>query len=153
MQMEFKVRQDEYNSLLKRKEVLIEVDHEESGTPSRIELKKAVAAKYGTKPENVYVVDVETKTGTQNAICELQVYDDPKIAASIVPKYIQVRDLPSEERKKAREQKAKKEEKPKEEKAKVEKAKEAKPKQEEKTKQEEKAQPEPPKKSKEGAAK
>lgn len=147
MHMEFKVMQDNYNALLKRKEVLIEVDHEESGTPSRIELKKAVAAKYGTKPDNVYVVDVETKTGTQNAICELQVYDDPKVAANIVPKYIQVRDLPPEEQKKAREQKAKKkEEKPKEEKAKVEKGKEEKP------KQEEKKQPEAPKKSKEGAA-
>lgn len=105
MHMEFKVMQDNYNALLKRKEVLIEVDHEESGTPSRIELKKAVAAKYGTKPDNVYVVDVETKTGTQNAICELQVYDDPKVAANIVPKYIQVRDLPPEEQKKRLESK------------------------------------------------
>jgi len=157
MDMEFKVKEDNYNSLLKRKEVLIEVDHEKAGTPSRIELKKAVASKYGTKPENVYVIDVETKTGTQSAICELQVYDDPKVATSVVPKYIQVRDLPSEERKQAREQKAKrkeekpKEEKPKEEKAKPEKAKEEKPKQEER--KEEKPAPETPKKGKESAPK
>jgi ribosomal protein S24E len=156
MLMEFKVKEDNYNSLLKRKEVLIEVDHEASGTPSRIELKKAVAAKYGTKPENVYVIDVETKTGTQNAICQLQVYDDLQ-SAKIVPKYIQVRDLPPEERKQTKEQKAKKkeekpkEEKPKEGKGKPEKGKEEKPKHEQK-KEEKPAAPEAPKKGKEGAA-
>jgi len=150
--MEFKVKEDNYNSLLKRKEVRVEVDHEGSGTPSRIEVKKAVAAKYGTKPENVYVIDVETKTGTQSATCELQVYDDPKVAASVVPKFIQVRDLPSEKRRQAIEQKAKKkEEKPKPEKAKPETSKEEKPKQEEK--KEEKATPETPKKSKESTPK
>lgn len=157
MSMEFKVKEDNYNSLLKRKEVLIEVDHEASGTPSRIDLKKAVAAKYGTKPENVYVIDVETKTGTQYAVCQLQVYDDLK-ATSIVPKYIKVCDLPPEERKQAKEQKAKKkeekpkEEKPKEAKGKAEKAKEEKPKAEEK-KEEKTAAPEAPKKIKESAAK
>jgi len=141
MPMEFKVKQDNYNALLKRKEVSIEVDHEESGTPSRLELKKAVAAKYETKPENVYVVDIETKTGTQRAICALQVYDDPKTAASVVPKHMKLRDLPSNERKTMREQKAKKEEKIKQEKGK-----------EEKPKQEGKPQQDSSKQSKEGAA-
>ena len=154
--MEFKVRQDNYNALLKRKEVLVEVDHEKSGTPSRVDLKKAVAAKYGTKPENIHIVDVETKTGTQSAICEVQVYDDRAIAARVVPKYIQVRDLPPEERKQAREQQAKKQEKPKaekpKEKAKEEKPKEEKPK-EEKPKQETKPPSETPKKGKEGDSK
>jgi ribosomal protein S24E len=140
--MEFKVRQDKYNALLKRKEVLVEVDHEKSGTPSRVDLKKAVAAKYGTKPENIHIVDVETKTGTQSAICEVQVYDDRAIAARVVPKYIQVRDLPPEERKQAREQQAKKQEKPKAEKPK-----------EEKPKQETKPPSEAPKKGKEGDSK
>jgi ribosomal protein S24E len=157
MDMEFKVKEDNYNSLLKRKEIRIEVDHEGTGTPSRVELKKAVAAKYGTKLENVYVIDVETKTGTQSATCELQVYDDLRLATSVVPKYIQVRDLPSEQRKQAKEQKAKKkeekpkEEKPKEEKAKSEKGKEEKPKQEEK--KEEKTAPETTKKGKESTPK
>jgi len=144
--MDFKVRQDNYNALLKRKEVMVEVDHEKSGTPSRLELKKAIATKYGTKPENVLVVEMETRTGTQSAICEVQVYDDAKLAANAVPKHLQIRDLPIEQRKQAKEQKAKK----KEEKPKEEKPKQAKPKQEEK--KEEKAQPEAPKKSKEAPA-
>jgi small subunit ribosomal protein S24e len=155
LSMELKVRQDNYNALLKRKEVMIEVEHEKAGTPSRLELKKAVASKYGTKLENVFIMDVETKTGTQNAFCEVQVYDDPKTAANIVPKYLQVRDLPAEEKKQAKEQKAKKkEEAPKEEKPKPGKGKEEKPKQEDKKEErkEEKAQPEPAKKVKESTA-
>lgn len=150
--MDFKVRQDTYNPLLKRKEVRVEVDHDGAGTPSRVDLRKAIAAKYNTKPENVYVLDVETKTGTQSAACAIEVYDDPQSAQRTVPKYIQVRNLPPEERKRVREQEAKKEEvKPKAEKPKVEKPKAEKPKEEakeEKPKQEAKPAPEPAKKGK-----
>jgi len=126
--LDLKVRQDTYNPLLKRKEVSVEVEHEGQGTPSRIDLRKAVASKFSTKPENVYVIDVETKTGTQNAICQIEVYDDAQTAQQTVPKYIQTRNLPPDERKQVREQEAKKEEaKPKPEKPKAAKPAEAKP--------------------------
>ena len=132
--LDFKVKQDTYNPLLKRKEVSIEVEHDGQGTPSRIELRKAVASKFSTKPENVYVIDVETKTGTQNALCLVEVYDDAQAGQQTVPKHIQTRNLPPEERKKVKEQEAKKEEaKPKAEKPKA--AKPAEPKPEQKTKQ------------------
>jgi small subunit ribosomal protein S24e len=150
--LDFKIRQDTYNPLLKRKEVHVEVDHDAGGTPSRTDLRKAIATKYNTKPENVYVLNVETKTGTQSALCEVEVYDDPQSAQRTVPKYIQVRNLPPEERKRIKEQEAKKEEpKPKAEKPKAEKpkeeAKDAKP------KPEVKPAPEPTKKGKESGEK
>ncbi|MGD0689973.1 MAG: hypothetical protein ABSA50_09420 [Candidatus Bathyarchaeia archaeon] len=158
--MDFKVRQDTYNPLLKRKEVHVEVDHEGEGTPSRVDVRKAVASKFNTKPENVYVLDIETNTGTQSALCAIEVYDDPQSAQRTVPKYIQVRNLPPEERKRVREEQAKKEEaKPKAEKPKAEKAKPEKPKEEpkeakeEKPKQEAKPATEPPKKAKGSEAK
>jgi ribosomal protein S24E len=152
--VELKIKQEDYNALLKRKEVYVEVDHDEAGTPSRIELRRTVATRYGTKPENVYVVDIETKTGTQRAVCEIQVYDDPESALRIVPKYIQTRNLPPEERKRMKEQQAKKEEAKKEAKpAKPEKPKAEKPK-EEKLKEEAKPPPaEAAKKSKESETK
>jgi len=126
--LDLKVKQDTYNPLLKRKEVSVEVEHEGQGTPSRVDLRKAVASKFSTKPENVYVVDVETKTGTQSALCQIEVYDDAETAQQTVPKYIQTRNLPPDERKRVREQQAKKEEaKPKGEKSKAAKAAEAKP--------------------------
>ena len=126
--LDVKVKQDTYNPLLKRKELSIEVEHDGQGTPSRVDLRKAVASKFGTKPENVYVIDVETRTGTQNAQCLVEVYEDAQTAQQTVPKYIQTRNLPPDERKQVREQEAKKEEgKLKPEKAKAGKPTEAKP--------------------------
>lgn len=116
--MDFKIKQDTYNPLLKRKEVHVEIDHDGQGTPSRIDLRKAIATKYGTKPENVYVIDVETKTGTQSAMCSIQIYDDAKTAQNVVPKHIQIRNLPPDERKRKEEQAKKEEAKTKAEKAK-----------------------------------
>ena len=156
--MDFKVTQDTYNPLLKRKEVSIEVEHETQGTPSRVDLRKAVASKYNTKPENVYVVNVETRTGTQTASCSVEVYDDAQTARQTVPKYIQTRNLPAEERKKVREEETKKEEaKPKAEKPKMEKpaAKAQKPEEAKEAKPKVEAKPaaETPKKGKEAEAK
>jgi len=108
--VDLRVKQDTYNPLFKRKEVSLEVEHDGAGTPSRVDLRKAVAAKFNTKVDNVYVIDVETSTGTQNAECLVEVYDDAKVAEQTVPKHIQTRNLPTEERKKAREQEEKKEE-------------------------------------------
>jgi ribosomal protein S24E len=128
--LELRIKEEGYNAILKRKEIYAEVDHDKSGTPSRADLRKAIAAKYGVKPETVHVIDVRTKTGTQSAECEVEVYDDLKGAQGTVPKYIQTRDLPAEERKRVREQEAKKAEpKPKAEQPK-QKPKEEKPKQE-----------------------
>jgi ribosomal protein S24E len=151
--MDFKVTEDTYNPLLKRKQIRVEVDHDAASTPSRLDLRKAMAAKYNTKPENVFVLDVETRTGTQTASCAIEVYDDPQSAQRTVPKYIQTRNLPPEERKRVKEQEAKKEEaKPEKPKA-VEKPKAEKPKEEtkeQKPKQEAKPAPatEAPKKGK-----
>ena len=138
--MDLKVKQDTYNSLLKRKELAIEVEHENAGSPSRMSLREAVAAKYSTKLDNVFVFGIETRTGSQSAICEIQVYDDAETAKKTVPKHIQIRNLPSDERKKLKEASKKTEEKPKPEKPKVEKPKtEPKP---EKAKTEEQPKPE-----------
>jgi small subunit ribosomal protein S24e len=152
--LDLKIKEDNYNALLKRKEVSIEIGHDGAGTPSRVDLRKAVATKYGTKPESVYVVDVETKTGTQSATCEVEVYDDPETARRTVAKYIQTRNLPPEERKQVREKEkedaAKKEEKKEEAKPKAEKPKgkeeqkPAPPKPEEKLKEEAKPDQKPP---------
>jgi ribosomal protein S24E len=158
--LDFKVKQDTYNPLLKRKEVSVEIDHDGQGTPSRVELRKAVASKYNTKQENVYIVEMETGTGTQSAICTVEVYDDAQSALQTVPKHILTRNLPPEERKKVREQDAKKEEaKPKTEKPKAQKPAETKeqkpaePSKDAKPKAEAKPQSEAPKKGKEAEAK
>ena len=117
------MKQDTYNPLLKRKELSVEVEHENAGSPSRVSLREAVATKLNAKAENVFVLEISTRTGSQSSVCEIQVYDDPDTAKKTVPRHIQIRNLPSEERKKLKESKKTEEakaEKPKAEKPKAE---------------------------------
>ena len=76
-------------------------------------VREAVAAKYGSKMDSVFVIEIATGTGLQHSTCSVEVYDDPETAKRIVPKHIQIRNMPPEERKKVKEETKKTEEKPK----------------------------------------
>lgn len=137
--MEIKVNNEFYNSLLKRKEIGLEIEHKGEGTPDRFDIRKRMASKFGTKIENVFVMKLHTSTGLQKSTCSLQVYDDPASASSTVPEHIVTRNLPPEERAKVKEATtAKPEKKP------------AKPAGKEEAKPPKEAEPKPPK---EGEAK
>jgi len=110
--MEIKVSKETYNPLLKRKEIELEIQHEEQGTPQRFEIRKRMASKLGSKIENVFVVGLRTCTGMHRTACSLQVYDDPVAASSTIPEHVALRNLPPEERAKIKEAKSTKEEKP-----------------------------------------
>lgn len=104
--MDFKVKDEEYNPLLKRKEITLEIPTAGEPTPVRLDIRKSVAAKFGTKAENVIVRSVETGTGTDSAKCFVEIYDDPALVVRVVPRHIRNRNLPPEERvKKAKKQK------------------------------------------------
>jgi len=109
--MEIKVSNEFYNPLLKRKEISLEIEHTGEGTPQRFDIRKRMAAKLNAKIENVFVVSLDAATGLQRSTCSLQVYDDPRVASSIVPEHIAVRNLSPEERAKVKEAKAAKPEK------------------------------------------
>jgi ribosomal protein S24E len=98
--VEIKVLGQVYNPLLKRKEVKVEITHSGAGTPDRFMIRKELASRLDAKLDNVYVVDVETKTGTEKTRCDIEVYDVPERARKIVPSYIIARNKPPEERKK-----------------------------------------------------
>jgi len=112
--VEIKVLNEHYNPVMKRKEIKVEVSHASVGTPERFSTRKALAERFNTKLENLYVTDMITGTGTQETICNIEVYDDQKFASQIVPTYIRIRNLPADERKKLKEEKTaeKKEVKP-----------------------------------------
>jgi len=98
--VEIKVLGQVYNPLLKRKEVKVEITHSGSGTPNRFMIRKELASRLDVKLDNVYVVDMETKTGMEKTRCDAEVYDAPERARKIVPSYIIARNKPPEERKK-----------------------------------------------------
>jgi len=98
--VEIKVLGQVYNPLLKRKEVKVEITHSGAGTPDRFMIRKELASRLEVKLDNVYVVDMETKTGMEKTRCDVEVYDTPERARKIVPSYITARNKPLEERKK-----------------------------------------------------
>jgi len=102
--VEIKIIKENRNPLIKRREIVFSVKHENAATPTRAELRKELATKLKSTPEQTFVIKVETKTGSTEAIGEAQVYDSAEIAKSIIPEYILIRSLPPEERKKLAEE-------------------------------------------------
>jgi len=98
--VEIRVLSQVYNPLLKRKEVKVEVTHSGAGTPDRFTIRKELASRLDVKLDNIYVVDLETRTGMEKTRCDAEVYDAPETAREIVPSYIIARNKPPEERKK-----------------------------------------------------
>jgi small subunit ribosomal protein S24e len=117
--MEVKIIAEKYNPLLKRREVIFQVKHEQTkGTPPRFEIRSKLADMLKTKLEQVYVKKVETKTGTMTALGEANAYDSAEQAMFIEPKFIIERNAP---KKKEEAEKPEKAEKPKEREEKPEK--------------------------------
>jgi len=109
--LQVKILSQKYNPLLKRKEVVFEVDHSQEGqTTSRLELRNSLAGLLKTKVDLVHVERVETKTGTMIAVGEANAYDTLEQAKTVEREHIIARDMPSE--KKAEEEKPVEEEKP-----------------------------------------
>lgn len=95
--MKVKIVSQEFNPLLKRKEIVFEVEHGETGgTPTRLEVREKLASKLKTSLELVYVRKMETKTGTMIAMGEANAYDSVEQARLLEPEYIVARNVPPE---------------------------------------------------------
>ena len=93
--MEVKVISEKQNPMLKRREVSFQVEHKETGsTPSRPEIRKAVAVALKTDENTVFVKRFETKTGTSTAFGVANVYDSMEQAKLVEPEYIVKRNIP-----------------------------------------------------------
>jgi small subunit ribosomal protein S24e len=104
--MNVRITSEEYNPLLKRREVAFEVEHKETGgTPSRFEVRKSLATLLKADLELVYVKKMETKTGTMIAVGEANAYDSIEQAKFVEPKHIIARNTPPEKQEKPEEPK------------------------------------------------
>jgi small subunit ribosomal protein S24e len=111
--MRIEIIAEKQNPMLKRNEVQFRVDHAETGsTPTRLEIRKAVASALKIGMDAVFIRKFETKTGTSIAFGVANVYDSVEQAKLIEPEYIAKRNVPPAEKPK---EEAPKEEKPKEE--------------------------------------
>jgi len=95
--MEIKILVEKDNVLLKRKEVVFQVNHNQTGsTPPRLEVKNALAGILKKDANLIFIKKLETKTGTHTAIGVANVYDSFEQAKRIEPEYIINRNIPPE---------------------------------------------------------
>ena len=97
--MKVTITKRQRNELLKRDEVLFRVDHQGSGTPSRLEIRKKLADLLSLEEERVYVSKFETKTGSMTAVGEAKAYDSLDLAKYAEPEHIVLRNSPKVEKK------------------------------------------------------
>ncbi|RLI03159.1 30S ribosomal protein S24e [Candidatus Bathyarchaeota archaeon] len=92
--VEVKIVNDYKNILIGRREINFEILHEKSSTPKREEVKEKIAAKFGVKPEQVYILSMKTKTNSWITVGVAHIYDSEERAKLILPKHIIARNAP-----------------------------------------------------------
>ena len=96
--MSVEIISEHVNVLLGRKDAKLVVHHEGSGTPDRLAIRKIASDHFKTQQDKVFVRSVQTRTGGSSAVCQVEVYDDSKVAGQIVPAYVKNRNLPPGQR-------------------------------------------------------
>jgi ribosomal protein S24E len=91
---------DKYNSALKRRELAFFIDHMSSGTPRLYDVKKIIAQEYNTNEEKIYILKLETLTGTNRTTGIAEIYDQTERGKALVAEHIKKRNLPSRRTKK-----------------------------------------------------
>ncbi len=96
--MEIRIVSTKENPLLKRKEVDFRVAHGPKGkTPSRVDVKKAIATELKINEEMVFIKRMRTITGTNTTAGIANVYETIEQANFIEPKYVRKRNSPPKE--------------------------------------------------------
>lgn len=80
------------NLLLERKELTFIVDHQSQGTPKLTEIRANLASMFEVSEELIYVIKLDTSTGTNRTLGEAEIYEKIDHARSIVPTHIQLRN-------------------------------------------------------------
>jgi len=92
--MDVKKSSEKNNQFFKRKELAFFIDHHSQGTPQLFEVRTAIASMYGVNQDLVYVLNLKTLTGTNRTVGEAEIYEESGTAHSLLPKHIQLRNLP-----------------------------------------------------------
>ncbi len=79
------------NDLLSRTEVQAIAHHELKSTPSRSDLREALAKAYSRSPDSVYIKSIKTSYGVGLSIVHAHVYDSHEAALKVEPLYVLAR--------------------------------------------------------------
>lgn len=98
----FEVMKDSENKLLARRELTI-VFRGGSGFVSRPAATEAISTRMGAAKDRVRVISLEGEFGARDLVAKVYLYDDANEIKKQLPAFLSIRELPKEERKKARE--------------------------------------------------
>ncbi len=91
--MQIEVTNEENNTVLNRKELKVKVLHP-AGTPSRMEVKEAVAAQFNVSPDLVIVDNMKTSFGKKETAAYVKIYESADIAHHVEREHIIKRNQP-----------------------------------------------------------
>lgn len=96
--MEIKIISSNGNPLLKRNEVKFRIEQgPQAKTPSRLEVRKALAAELKIGEKLIFVQKMRTLTGMSSTMGSANVYEVAEQAKLVEPEHIIKRNNPSEE--------------------------------------------------------
>ncbi len=93
--MDVKKSSEKRNPLLKRTELTFFLDHGAQGTPTLYEVRTALASMYDVSSDLVYVLNLQTLTGTHRTVGEAEIYDPPGTTRTLLPEHIRRRNQPA----------------------------------------------------------
>ena len=77
--MKLDVTSDNYNRLLKRREIDLSIDHIEESTPSMAQMQQLVASQMGAATTNTEIKEVMTQKGAAFSTCRAFVWDEKSV--------------------------------------------------------------------------
>jgi ribosomal protein S24E len=93
--MKLKITAQNYNSLLKRKEVTFEVEHApKEGTPTRAEMRKSLAENLKANVDLIFIKQAITKKGSMLTVGEANIYDTQEQVKIVEADHIVARNIP-----------------------------------------------------------
>lgn len=90
--MKLELTSTKINPLIGRREVAFKI--EEKSTPNRSGIKVELATALRVNLDQVYVQEIETKSGTHVTLGVAHIYDDPATALKVEPKHVIRRNSP-----------------------------------------------------------
>ncbi|MEM5797897.1 MAG: hypothetical protein QXP39_00620 [Candidatus Aenigmatarchaeota archaeon] len=74
--MKLEVVQERDNPILKRKELLLNIEHTGKATPTRVELLPVIAKQVNVDEKHIIIDYIRTSTGTNNSLVKVQIYQN-----------------------------------------------------------------------------
>jgi ribosomal protein S24E len=93
--VKLKVTTQNYNPLLKRKEIAFEVEHTpKEGTPTRAEMRRSLAENLKANVDLIFIKHAITKKGSMLTVGEANVYDTQEQVKIVEADHIITRNVP-----------------------------------------------------------